>query len=148
VDVHFVPGQTVDSIVADIRRVLDPLRAADPQLRYEIEVPPPAFFRGRRRLVMEPVDVPTDAEVVRSVARNHERVTGRPPASVGALLPLSYSAGDASWLWRAGVPCVYYGPATGFQERGPDGSYILIDEMVAAARVLALTAVDFCGVRD
>jgi acetylornithine deacetylase len=68
VDVHFVPGQTVDSIVADIRRAIDPLRAADPQLRYEIEVPPPAFFRGRRRLVMEPVDVPTDAEVVRSVA--------------------------------------------------------------------------------
>jgi acetylornithine deacetylase len=92
---------------------------------------------------MEPVDVPTDAEVVRSVARNHERVIGRPPAKVGALLPLSYSAGDASWLWRAGVPCVYYGPATGFQERGPDGSSVLIDEMVAAARVLALTAVDF-----
>jgi hypothetical protein len=45
------------------------------------------------------------------------------------------------------VPCVYYGPATGFQERGPDGSYILIDEMVQAARVLALTALDFCGVR-
>ena len=148
VDVHFVPGQTVDSIVADIRRALDPLRAADPQLRYEIEVPPPAFFRGRRRLVMEPVDVPTNAEVVRSVARNHERVIGRPPASIGALLPLSYSAGDACWLCRAGVPCVYYGPASGFQERGPDGSYILIDEMVQAARVLALTAVDFCGVHD
>ena len=147
VDVHFVPGQTVDSILADIRRVLEPLREADPQLQYEIEVPPPAFFKGRRRLVMEPVDVPTDAAVVRSVARNHERVTGRAPKSVGALLPLSYSAGDACWLWRAGVPCVYYGPATGFQERGPDGSYILIDEMVSAARVLALTALDFCGVR-
>lgn len=147
VDVHFVPGQTIDSIVADIRRVLDPLRAADPQLRYEIEVPPPAFFKGRRRLVMEPVDVPTDAAVVRCVARNHERIIGRAPATIGALLPLSYSAGDACWLWRAGVPCVYYGPAGGFQERGPEGSYILIDEMVQTARVLAVTAVDFCGVR-
>jgi acetylornithine deacetylase len=147
VDVHFVPGQTVDSIVADIRRALDPLRAADPQLRYEIEVPPPAFFRGRRRLVMEPVDVPVDAPVVRAVARSHERVTGRPPTSVGALLPLSYSAGDASWLWRAGIPCVYYGPAGGFQEPGPEGSYILIEEMVQAARVLAVTALDFCGAR-
>jgi acetylornithine deacetylase len=147
VDVHFVPGQTVDSIVADIRRVLEPLRASDPQLRYEIEVPPPAFFKGRRRLVMEPVDIPPDVPIVRAVARNHERVTGRAPKSIGALLPLSYSAGDASWLWRAGIPCVYYGPASGFQERGPEGSYILIDEMVQAARVLALTALDFCEVR-
>jgi len=146
VDVHFVPGQTVDSIVADIRRVLEPLRASDPQLRYEIEVPPPAFFKGRRRLVMEPVDIPPDVPIVRAVARSHERVTGRAPKSIGALLPLSYSAGDASWLWRAGIPCVYYGPASGFQERGPEGSYILIDEMVQAARVLALTALDFCGV--
>jgi hypothetical protein len=40
------------------------------------------------------------------------------------------------------------GPRLMFQERGPDGSYILIDEMVQAARVLALTAVDFCGVHD
>jgi acetylornithine deacetylase len=147
VDVHFVPGQTVESIVADIRRTLEPLRAADAQLRYEIEVPPPAFFRGRRRLVMEPIDLPTDAAVVQAVARNHQRITGRAPKSIGVLLPLSYSAGDAAWLWRAGIPCVYYGPASGFQEGGPEGSYIVIEEMVQAARVLALTALDFCGVR-
>jgi acetylornithine deacetylase len=146
VDVHFVPGQTVESIVADLRRALDPLQAADPAFRYEIEIPPPAFFKGRRRLVMEPVDVPQDAPVVQAVARHHATVTGQPPAVVGALLPLSYSAGDASWLWKAGIPCVYYGPATGFQETGPGGSYVLISEMVAGAKVLALTALDVCGV--
>jgi acetylornithine deacetylase len=145
VDVHFVPGQTVDGIVADIRCALDPLRAEDPELRYEIEVPPPAFFKGRRRLVMEPVDVPTDQPIVRTVARNHERVTGRPPATIGALLPMSYSAGDACWLWKAGVPSLYYGPAGGFMEQGPEGSYILISEMVDCAKVLALTALDACG---
>jgi acetylornithine deacetylase len=146
VDVHFVPGQTVESIVADLRRALDPLQAADPAFRYEIEIPPPAFFKGRRRLVMEPVDVPQEAPVVQAVARHHATVTGQPPAVVGALLPLSYSAGDASWLWKAGIPCVYYGPATGFQETGPGGSYVLISEMVAGAKVLALTALDVCGV--
>src|SRR6266481_7024736 len=61
VDVHFVPGQTVDGIVADIRRGLDPVAARDPDLRYEIEIPPPAVFKGRRRLVMDPFDMPTDA---------------------------------------------------------------------------------------
>jgi acetylornithine deacetylase len=94
---------------------------------------------------MEPVDVAPDTEIVQAVARNHERVTGRPPVTIGALLPLSYSAGDASWLWRAGIPCVYYGPAGGFHERGPEGSYVLISEMVQAAKVLALTALEVCG---
>jgi acetylornithine deacetylase len=41
VDVHFVPGMTVDGIVADIRGALDPLAAADRALRYEIEIPRP-----------------------------------------------------------------------------------------------------------
>jgi acetylornithine deacetylase/succinyl-diaminopimelate desuccinylase-like protein len=66
VDVHFVPGMTVDGIVADIRRVLDPLTPQDPDLRYAIEIPPPKFFTGRRRLVMDPLDVPVDTEIVRA----------------------------------------------------------------------------------
>jgi acetylornithine deacetylase len=143
VDVHFVPGQTVDSIVADLRRTLEPLRGADPDLRYEIEIPPPAYFKGSRRLVMQPVDVPVTSEIVRAVARHHEAVTGKAPAVVGALLPMSYSAGDASWLWgTARIPSVYYGPGGGFLETGPGGSYALIGEMVACAKVLALTALD------
>src|SRR5712671_1626813 len=40
VDVHFLPGMTVEGILADIRRVLDPLAARDAALRYEIEIPP------------------------------------------------------------------------------------------------------------
>jgi acetylornithine deacetylase len=146
VDVHFVPGQTVETIVADIRQTLDPLRTAYPELRYDIEIPPPAFFKGRRRLVMEPLDVPQDAEIVQAVVRSHRRVTGRPPATIGAVLPLSYSAGDSCWLWKAGIPCLHYGPGGGLLEPGPDGAYIRISEMVDAAKVLAATALDFCGV--
>jgi acetylornithine deacetylase len=146
VDVHFLPGQTVEGIVLDLRRRLDALRDADPTLRYEIEIPPPAFFKGRRRLVMEPVDVPRDSPIVQAVARHHQAVTGRPPAVIGALLPMSYSAGDSSWLWKAGIPCLHYGPAGGFLETGPGGSYVLISEMEACAKVLALTALDVCGI--
>ena len=74
VDVHFVPGQTVDEIVADIRRALDPVAARDPDVRYEIEIPPPDRFKGRRRLVMDPIDVPVDAP---------DRAGGRPELSGG-----------------------------------------------------------------
>lgn len=145
IDVHFVPGQTVERILTDVRRVLDQLVAEDSRLRYEIEIPPPAFFKGRRRLVMEPIDVPQNAWVVQAVARNHTRVLGHPPATIGAILPMSYSAGDCSWLWRAGIPCLYYGPRGGFLDQGPDGAYMFISEMVDCAKVLALTALEVCA---
>ncbi len=145
VDVHFVPGQTVEGIVADIRRVLDPLREEDATIRYEIEIPPPEFFRGRRRLVMDPLDVPTDEYIVEAVARTHQMVTGEPPKVIGAVLPNSYSANDTCHLWNAGIPCLIYGP--GVFRGGPDedDAYAIISEMVLCTKVLALTALDVCN---
>src|SRR5213076_781514 len=56
---------------------------------------------------------------------------------------MTYSAGDASWLWgTAGITSVYYGPGGGFLEPGPGGGYALISGMLACAKVLALTALD------
>ena len=148
VDVHFVPGQTVESIVSDIRRVLDPLSREDPELRYEIEIPPPESFKGRRRLVMDPLDVPPDEPIVRAVARSHELVTGRPPNVIGAVLPSSYSANDTCHLWNAGIPCLIYGPGVGRGTADEDDSYAIISEMVACTKVLAVTALDICEVDE
>ncbi len=145
VDVHFVPGQTVDSVIADVRAELDAIRAGDPDLEYRIELPPPEWIKGRRRLVMDPVDVPVDSEIVLALARSHERVTGHPPRQIGAVLPTSYSACDTSWLWKAGIPSVNYGPATGFATGGPEGAYVVISEMETVAQVLALTAQELCA---
>src|SRR5207245_10868812 len=64
VDVHFVPGQTVDGIVADIRRALDLLAARDPDLRYEIEIPPPAGLKGPRRLGLDTVGMPMSRQAL------------------------------------------------------------------------------------
>ena len=145
VDVHFVPGQTVEGIVADIRRVLDPLQLADPELSYQIEIPPPESFKGRRRLVMDPLDVPTDAEIVQSVARSHREITGESPKAIGAVLPFSYTANDTCHLWNAGIPCLLYGPAVVRGGDGEDDSCVIISEMVQVTKVLALTALDVCG---
>ena len=145
VDVHFVPGQTVEGIVADIRRVLDPLQAEDPELSYQIEIPPPESFKGRRRLVMDPLDVPPDEEIVQAVARSHQVVTGGPPKAIGAVLPYSYTANDTCHLWNAGIPCLLYGPAVIRGSDGEDDSCVIISEMVTCTKVLALTALDVCG---
>jgi len=144
VDVHFVPGQTVDGIVADIRRALDPLVARDPALSYEIEIPPPERFKGRRRLVMDPLDVPVDAPIVQAVARSYRAVTGREPRAIGTVLPHSYSADDTCHLWRAGIPCLLYGPGVIRGSATEDDACALVSEMVQVTRVLAMTAFDVC----
>jgi acetylornithine deacetylase len=144
VDVHFVPGQTVDGIVADIRRALDPVAARDAQLRYEIEIPPPASFKGRRRLVMDPFDMPVDAPIVQAVARSYRAVTGADPKAIGTVLPHSYSADDTCHLWKAGIPCLLYGPATIRGNELEDDACVLVSEMETVARVLAVTALDVC----
>lgn len=144
VDVHFVPGQTVEGIVADIRRALEPLAARDGELRYEIEIPPPDRFRGRRRLVMEPLDVPVDAPIVQAVARSYRAVTGEEPRAIGTVLPYSYSADDTCHLWKAGIPCLLYGPGVIRGSADEDDACVLVSEMEKVTRVLAVTALDVC----
>jgi len=144
VDVHFLPGMTVDGIVTDIRRTLDPLAARDPELRYEIEIPPPATFKGRRRLVMDPFDIPVDAPIVQAVARSYRTVTGGEPHKIGTVLPHSYSADDTCHLWKAGIPCLLYGPATIRGNADEDDACVLVSEMVKVTQVLAVTALDVC----
>jgi acetylornithine deacetylase len=144
VDVHFLPGMTVDGIVADIRHALDAVAARDRQLRYEIEIPPPASFKGRRRLVMEPFDIPIDAPIVQAVARSYRAVTGQEPKAIGTVLPHSYSADDTCHLWKAGIPCLLYGPATIRGNADEDDACVLVSEMETVTRVLAATALDVC----
>jgi acetylornithine deacetylase len=145
VDVHFLPGMTVDGVLADIRRVLDPLTTQDPELRYAIEVPPPDFFKGRRRLVMDPLDVPLDSDVVQTVARHYRTVTGQPPKAIGTVLPFSYTADDTCHLWKAGIPCLLYGPGVIKGGADEDDSCVIISDMVKVTKVLALTALDVCS---
>src|SRR5262245_62561968 len=144
VDVHFVPGQTVEQILADVRRALDPVAARVPGLSYAIEIPPPARFKGRRRLVMEPLDVPLDAPIVQAVARSYRAVTGQEPRAIGTVLPHSYSADDTCHLWKAGIPCLLYGPATIRGNDEEDDACVLVSEMERVTRVLAVTALDVC----
>jgi len=145
VDVHFVPGMTVEGIVADIRRALDSAAARDAAIRHAIEIPPPARFKGRRRLVMEPLDVPVDAPIVQAVARSYRAVMSREPRAIGTVLPHSYSADDTCHLWKAGIPCLLYGPGVIRGSDDEDDACVLVSEMVRVTRVLAVTALDVCS---
>jgi acetylornithine deacetylase len=78
VNVRFNASQTGETVVADIRRTLDALAAADPRFAYEIEFPPRPE-RGLGRLAKAAVDVP------KTEPAPHDR--GRARASRGAAPP-------------------------------------------------------------
>jgi acetylornithine deacetylase len=139
VNVRFNASQTGQTVLADIRRTLDALAAADPRFRYEIEFPPRPE-RGLGRLAKAAVDVPTTEPVVQMVRRNLRRVTGAEPEHLGVRLPQSYAGNDTTHLWAAGIPCCLYGPGGGYTDY--HDVHVELADLFLCTRVLALTALE------
>ena len=144
VDVRFLPGMTSDSVKEDIEGGLQDLQHNDPDFQYEIEMPPPAKYKVFTT-VMEPFDLPRDEYILETVLRQYKALTGRDPDAVGAVLPGSYSGDDTCHLWKAGVPCLLYGPGGGRVSDEIANEYCRISDMEKVAKVLALTALDVCN---
>ena len=71
-------------------------------------------------------------------------MTGREPHAIGTVLPHSYSADDTCHLWKAGIPCLLYGPGVIRGGENEDDACVLVSEMEKVTRVLAVTALDVC----
>ena len=144
VDVRFLPGMTSASVKADIENALDRIKQDDPDFQYEIEMPPHPKHRVFT-VVMEPFDLPKDEYILETVLRQFRTVTGRDPDEVGTVLPGSYTGDDTCHLWRAGVPCLLYGPGGGSESESIPDEFTRISDMEQVAKVLALTALDVCN---
>jgi acetylornithine deacetylase len=139
VNVRFNASQTGDTVIADIRRTLDALAAANPAFRYEIEFPPlPA--RGLGRLAKAAVDVPKSEPIVQMVRRNLRLMTDAEPEHFGVRLPQSYAGNDTTHLWAAGIPCCIYGPGGGYTDY--HDVHVDLADLFLCTRVLALTALE------
>ncbi len=143
-DVRIVPGQTAETVEEDVRKVLEALSAEDPDLRWEVEIPPPAKYKGVA-VTMDPVDIPRDQFIVGAVARAMEEHTGSPPDNVGAILPRSYAGNDTCHLWKAGIPCVLNGPGGDRTFDDVPDTFVFVSEMVECAKTHALTALEVCN---
>jgi acetylornithine deacetylase len=139
VNIRFNASQTRDTILADLRRTLDALKATVPEFEYEIEFPP-ALSRGLGRLCKAAVDVPVTEPVVQMVKRNLKRVSGADPEHLGVRLPQSYAGNDTTHLWEAGIPCCLYGPGGGYTDY--HDVHTDLDDLFLVTRVLALTALE------
>jgi acetylornithine deacetylase len=143
VDIRHGPGQSSESMTADLKAAIERALGAHPGIRYEVVAPPPAQFRNGRHQF--PVfDLPLDQPIVGVVGRNVEAVTGRAPDAVGVHMPGSLASDDTGHLWEAGISCVLYGPTGPREPVGDADGCVFIHEMETCAKVMALSALEFC----
>ncbi len=138
IEVRGLPGQDWDQTRDDVDVVLRRLAAEDPELEYEIEMPPATNgpHWASMKVAAHGIDIPRDHYLPQAVARHHRAVTGQ-VAEWHA-----YNAwNDSGHYTRAGCTSLNYGP-TSFRDE--QGDYVAIDEVITAARVHARVAAEVC----
>ena len=140
VDIRMLPGQTVETVQSDLERALAEVKREDPEFEYEIETQPAIYrepWRGMK-YAMLPLDLPLDHELVQTVQKHHQAVTGQDAPGIGFYDPGSYAGADSGHLFEAGCACLNYGPT------GHDiyDTSMDIDMMMTCTRVMALTAAE------
>jgi acetylornithine deacetylase/succinyl-diaminopimelate desuccinylase-like protein len=136
VHVLTVPGQTAQSVKADIERTLGALRRSDSDLNVTVEV----MAKGPGRDIRLPLQVSNDALVAQALCRAHKEVTGV-EAVLGAVVPNSYFGCDAQPLSVAGCEAVSYGPAS-HAYVWENRAVVKIQSMVDCAKAIALASLE------
>lgn len=136
--VRFGPGQSEESVLADLRRTLEDLHREDPRVVAEVEaitvtgvIPPRAF------------EVSKSEAIVRVVTEACTRALGSPPP-VGAVAPYRYYGSDASHLQHVGGMKGVVCGAGGKYNTMPD-ERVELAQFHAATRAYALVAAAVCG---
>jgi acetylornithine deacetylase/succinyl-diaminopimelate desuccinylase family protein len=87
-----------------------------------------------------PFDIPADSPICYAVATAYEAALGKPAVFYG------FSAvDDASFLNQAGIPTISMGPGD-IRVAHAANEYVDIQELVDAAKVYALSIVEWCGI--
>lgn len=119
-DCRTLPPQTTQSVIEDVRSVLEALKKEDPEFHYDIEL-----YNEANSSMTEP-----SALVVRTVQRAFQEVTGR-ELPVGGVKTTS----DARWLREAGIPTCKFSKISG---RSGTNEFIEIDDYLTTIRVYLL----------
>ena len=120
IDIRTVPGMTQTSVFRDLKRLLALEKSKDPDFRYEIEPTTTTFpytFQSRK-----------NSKVAKSVIKGHKAVLGRKP---NVSTEVVSAVSDASWMVKAGIDGVIYGPSGKYLSR-PDERYKVQDIFDAA----------------
>ncbi|MFQ6075654.1 MAG: acetylornithine deacetylase [Candidatus Bathyarchaeia archaeon] len=140
--VHMLPTEEYEEVIGEVEDYIKRVADADLWLRKH----PPTFRWGGKSLVKDRGEVFPGFEVdqehpgVQTVIAAHEAVTGRRPE-----VSRSSTVGDAGWLNRAGIPCIYYGLGGSLEQAHAVNEFVELEEVFRVTKVLALTLLEWCG---
>jgi succinyl-diaminopimelate desuccinylase len=128
----FNPEERIDEVRQEMLDFLDMLRKRDPELNLEYT----------EHYAVEPVAVPARNTLVRTFQEQISSVLGRE-----SHLLLSPGFDDQRFVVLNGKidECILYGPGVLKLAHGPD-EYVPVDDLVNAAKVMALSTLDLLGV--
>jgi acetylornithine deacetylase len=135
-DIRTVPGQTVDGVKRDLRRVLrgfgDRKGIPEPALHLYVTDPPTVLDET--------------LPIIQALGAAQKDVTGDKPPAI-----IRRPGADAVHLTAYGVPCVAFGPGGRMHPdtRGASmhafGEHVLVEDCVAAAKIYLALALDLCS---
>jgi acetylornithine deacetylase len=135
VRVGFLPGEELEAFKVVVQERIRRIAERDAWLR---EHPPVITFFGGQFTAAE---TPVDAPICDTLRAAHRAVTGRDPKLEAA----TYGADMRHFIGFGRMPCVMYGAGDIHLAHGPD-EYLEVEELLIAARVVAIAMMDWCGV--
>jgi acetylornithine deacetylase len=136
-DVWHDPRDTAQQCAEEIEQFVGAMCQMDTWLRDH----PPVFEWLR---YYPPLTTNWDDAITQTLRGAHERVTKSPIPKPSPQNPVNFGAAmDGTWLQAAGIPTIVFGPGEVKIAHGRD-EYVVLDEIFAAARSLAVTALDWC----
>jgi len=123
-----IPGETVESAIAELQGIIDRLAAQDPSFKATVKA---TFWR-------EPFEVKPDAELVQIMDKILDERLGHHPEHIGATFWT-----DAALISDTGAETVLLGPK-GYGLHSAE-EWVQMESVIDLAYVLADTATQYCG---
>ena len=139
--IRTVPGQTVDSVRADLSALLQSIKKESPTLDYEVTVPAPGSEEG---WCQDPMEIRRDHPMVTALAEGHRLASGT-DAAVGGWGRLG-NVGDGNIIGAAGIPSLQYGAGDIriYKEWPTPDERVPLADLVTAARAIAYATYRLC----
>jgi acetylornithine deacetylase len=137
-----VPGQTLQSVTADVATLLEGIRRDHSAFNYSFEVPAKGTEQG---WCQEPMACAADHPLVAALAAGQELASGE-RAIVGGWGRLG-NVGDGNIIAAHGIPTVQYGPGDIriYKEWPTPDERVRLSDLVTAAQAIAYATARLCG---